>query len=213
MNGGVVTAKLRVMIADDHALVREGLAAVIANEPDLTMAASVSNGRDCIEHYDREKPDVVLLDLRMADLDGLETLTELLRRHPDARVIMLSSHAGDEAIYRCITAGAAGYVLKTSPIGELLAAIRTSVEARVPPGNEVAQQLANRAFYQDLSQREIEVLRCIARGAGNKEIGVELGIAEGTVKNHVNNILGKLGAADRTHAVAIAARRGMIDLG
>jgi two-component system, NarL family, response regulator len=208
-----MTMPIRVMVVDDHAIVREGIAAVIAGEPDLALAGAVGGGRLALERYDVEKPDVVLLDLRMKDMDGLATLSTLLAHHPRARVLMLSSHAGDEAIHRSLAMGAVGYILKTSPVEELLVAIRAARAGRVVPGAEVANQLAKRVFSEPLSDREVEVLREIASGASNKEVGTILGIAEGTVKNHVNNILTKLDAVDRTQAVTIAARRGIIDLG
>lgn len=207
-----MNSKIRVMLVDDHAMVREGLAAVIAGEPDMVIAGSVGSGRAALDRFEHEKPDVVLLDVRMPEMDGLATLVALRQAFPRARVIMLSSSTGDEAIHRALSSGALGYVLKSSPAETLLNAIRTAREGRVTPDNAVAQQLAKRVFFQDLSDREIEVLRQLALGARNKEISVKLSIAEGTVKNHVNNILEKLGVTDRTQAVTVAAQRGIIDL-
>lgn len=204
---------IRLMIVDDHAIVREGFAAIVSTEPDLALAGSVGSGREALLAFERERPDVVLLDVRMPEMDGLATLDALRARHPRARVLMLSSHAADEAIHRALTRGAVGYVLKGMPVPDIVAAIRAARDGRVAPAPAVALQLANRAFYEELSDREVEVLERIAHGASNKEIGTELGISESTVKNHVNRILAKLHAADRTQAVTLAVQRGIIDLG
>lgn len=203
---------IRVMIVDDHAVVREGLAAVIGMQPDLAVVASVASGREALERYEPERPDVVILDLRMPELDGVGTLRLLLERHPRARVLMLSSQEGDEAIYRALKQGAVGYVFKSLPAAELLAAIRRASTGRVPLAGEVASRLGDRVAQEPLSEREIEVLRLVARGQGNKEIADALGISASTVKNHLNNIMLKLDAGDRTHAVTIALQRGIIEL-
>ena len=205
--------KTRVMIIDDHDIVREGIAAVIGTEPDLILAGSFGSGLAAVEQVEALAPDVVLLDLRMPDVDGIATLTLLKERRPSLRILMLSSHAGDEAIHRAFAAGAAGYVLKTMSVTDILAAVRAARAGRVAPHPIVAGQLAQRVFFEPISAREQEVLRRVAQGEGNKEIAGHLGISESTVKNHINHIMAKLHAADRTQAVTIAVQRGILDLG
>ncbi len=200
------------MIVDDHAVVREGLAAVIGGQRDMQVVASVGSGAEALLLCDQVKPDLVLLDVRMAGMDGLETLTALLERFPRLRVLMLSSQVGDETIFRALKGGAVGYVLKTQPSADLLEAIRRAHQGRAPLAPEVNARLAERVAYSPLSEREIEVLGRIAHGESNKEIAQTLAISESTVKNHVNSILTKLSASDRTQAVTLALQRGIIEL-
>lgn len=208
-----MTTPIRVMIVDDHGIVREGLAALIKTDPGLLLVASLDSGQQALEEYDQHAPDVVLLDLRMPTLDGIGTLERLKKHHPGARVLMLSSHAGDDAIAKALAAGALGYVLKTMSVTDILASIHAARRGRVAPHPTVAGRLAQRVFFEQLSDREVEVLTRVAQGESNKEIASVLGISESTVKNHINHIMSKLNASDRTQAVTIAVQRGILDLG
>lgn len=208
-----MNAPIRVMIVDDHELVRDGLAAVLAGQPDLLLVASAASGAEALSAYCTAQPDVVLLDVLMPGIGGLGTLSNLLTAHPRARVVMLSSHQGDQVIFRSLSMGAVGYVLKGAPIEELLAAIRSALKGNVQPSETVAEQIAKRVCLPELSEREIQVLERVAQGLSNKEIATHLSLASGTVKVHVTHILLKLGAADRTQAVTIAMQRGIIALG
>jgi len=205
-------ATIRVLIVDDHELVREGIAAVLVTQPDIDVVGSAPDGATALEMCAEHEPDVVLLDLRMEGMDGLQVLARLRERAPDVRVLMLSSHDGDEAIYRALKAGAAGYVLKKQPSAELVAAIRGARTGKVPLAPEVSSRLTARMSLPTLSEREIEVLTHVARGESNKEIAGSLAISASTVKNHVDSILTKLDASDRTEAVTIALQRGIITL-
>jgi two-component system, NarL family, response regulator len=203
---------LRIMIVDDHEVVREGLEAVIARQPDMTVVASVGNGQDALGALAQAAPDVVLLDLRMPQMDGMAVLEALRARQPQLKVLMLSAQTGDEAIFQALNRGAAGYVSKAAPSSDLVDGIRQAMRGRVKPSPDVAERLAERALREPLSGREIEVLRRVAHGESNREIGAALGLAENTVKNHIKNIMLKLEAADRTEAVTVALRRGIIGL-
>jgi DNA-binding NarL/FixJ family response regulator len=203
----------RIMIVDDHAVVREGIEAVLGKHADLKVVASVGGGREALAQLEAAAPDVVLLDLRMPEMDGLAVLAELRARAPRVKVIILSGQAGDEAIFRALREGAAGYLLKTARGAELTDGIRQAMLGRLRPSSEVAARLADRAFFTELTEREIEVLKHAARGESNKDIAAALGLAENTVKNHMKSIITKLQAGDRTECVTIALRRGVIDLG
>jgi two-component system NarL family response regulator len=204
---------IRVMIVDDHAVVREGLVALIETQNDMNVVSSISRGEDALAAFEQHNPHIVLLDLRLAGMDGIETLVALRGRFATARVIMISSQEGDEAIHRALREGALGYVFKRADSEEVLAAIRAAHKGeRVRMSDAVANQLAARVSYGQLSDREIEVLQAVARGLGNKEIATQLDISPSTVKNHLNNIMAKLDASDRTHAVTIAVQRGIIEL-
>ncbi len=201
---------IKVLCADDHPIVRKGIASLLANESDMTLVAEAAGGREAVDLYRLRRPDVTLMDLRMPDMDGI-TATRIIREEfPGARIIALTSYDGDQDIYQALEAGVRGYLLKEMVHTELLRAIRTVHSGkRVVPG-EVAERL-NEYFPQiALTPREVEVLKHVAEGLGNKDIADLLGTASGTVKMHVQNILGKLGASDRTHAVAIAFRRGIL---
>jgi DNA-binding NarL/FixJ family response regulator len=204
---------IRIMIVDDHAVVRDGLEAVIAREPDMTVIASVGSGAEALAQVDAARPDVVLLDLRMPEMDGLRTLEALCKGRPQLRVVMLSGQTGDEAIFQALSRGAVGYLAKSAASAEMLDGIRQAMRGRLRPSAEVAALLAERSFHEKLSDREIQVLKHAADGQSNKEIAVALGLAENTVKNHIKNIMVKLDAADRTEAVTLALRRGIFDLG
>jgi two-component system NarL family response regulator len=203
---------IRILIADDHAVVREGLAAMIARRADMQVAAEAEDGRRAVELARQLKPDVILLDLRMPEMGGVEAITHIRAERPEARIIVLTTYDGDEDIYRALQAGAKAYLLKDMPRDELLDAIRVvhAGHKRIP--SEVAAKLAERLTAKALTPRELEVLKLIVAGRSNKEIGAGLGIAEGTVKIHVNNLLGKLGVADRTQAVTEALKRGIVHL-
>jgi DNA-binding NarL/FixJ family response regulator len=209
---GTGGASTRVVIVDDHDLVREGLAAVIGVAADLAVTASVGRGRDALAAVEAVPCDVVLLDLRMPGMHGLEVLEELSMRHPTKRVLVLSGQTGADAIFQAFQRGAAGYLVKTARAADLTAAIRQVRNGRLRPSGEVAARLADHAFYSALSRREIEVVELAARGGSNKAIASQLGLTENTVKNHLRSIMEKLGTSDRTESVNVAMRRGIIDL-
>src|SRR5580700_11366439 len=209
MNGA---AKIRVLCVDDHPVVRDGLAAIINLQPDMTLAGDAATGSEALERFLQLRPDVALVDLQLPDISGFELIKRIKERSPDARIIVLSSHEGDVDIQRALEAGALGYVAKGIVRDELLEIIR-SVHAgkrRLPAA--VAQKLAEHMADEPISPRELEVLSLMATGKRNKEIAGELAIAEDTVKMHVRNILSKLQVNDRTEAVTTALRRGIIHL-
>lgn len=205
-------AFISVACVDDHPLVRKGVAAILSTEPGLQLIAEAENAAQALEVFRRYRPDVTLLDLRLPDKNGVEVAKEIRREFPDARIIALTSYDGDQDIYRALEAGVRGYLLKEMVHTEIIRAIRTVYQGKrfIPP--EVSQQLSG--FFPEvaLTPREAEVLLWVARGLGNKEIGEQIGTAAGTVKAHIENILGKLEAKDRTHAVTIAVQRGIIHL-
>ena len=203
---------IRVMVADDHQVVRQGLVALLKTVPDLQIVTEASDGQEAVELYDQSLPDVALMDLRMPRLGGVEAIGQIRRKHPGARIIVLTTFDGDEDIYRAIQAGAKGYLLKGMSADELVEAIRAvhAGKSRIP--SMVAEKLADRMSGPALTGRELEVLQGIVRRHSNKEIGTELSISEATVKTHINNLLSKLGAGDRTHAATIALQRGIVHL-
>lgn len=203
---------IRILVVDDHHIVRSGLVASLGMEDDLQVVAEADNGEPAVELARKHRPDVILMDLRMPGVGGLEATAALRREVPDAHVLMFTTFEGDEDIYRAMQAGARGYLLKSAPREDLLTAIRTVAagERYLPP--LLAQRLAARVAAQDLSEREIEVLRLVSAGKSNKEIGGALHIAEDTVKRHVSNILAKLGVSDRAQAATEAIRRGFLHL-
>lgn len=203
---------IRVLTVDDHALLREGIAALVNAESDMKLVAEASDGQDAIEKFRLHRPDVTLMDLQMPTLNGIEALIRIRSEFPNARIIVLTTYAGDVQVLRALKAGARGYILKGHVHRELLDTIRAvhTGQKRIPP--EVAANLADHAAEGALSAREIDVLHLIAGGNANKEIACRLSIAEETVKSHITNILAKLGANDRTHAVTLALQRGIIDL-
>jgi DNA-binding NarL/FixJ family response regulator len=201
-----------VLSVDDHALLREGIAALVNAESDMKLVAEASNGQEAIEKFRLHRPDVTLMDLQMPALNGIEAIIGIRSEFPNARIIVLTTYAGDVQVLRALKAGALGYILKGHVRRELLDTIRAvhAGHKRIPP--EVAAELAEHAAEDELTPREIDVLRLIAAGNANKEIAAQLSIAEETVKSHVTNILAKLGANDRTHAVTIGLKRGIIEL-
>jgi DNA-binding NarL/FixJ family response regulator len=203
---------IKVLSVDDHALLREGIAALVNAESDMKLVAEAINGQEAIEKFRLHRPDVTLMDLQMPALNGIEAIIGIRSEFPSARIIVLTTYAGDVQVLRALKAGAQGYILKGHVRRELLDTIRAvhAGQKRIPP--EVAAELAEHAAEDDLTAREIDVLRLIAVGNANKEISARLSIAEDTVKSHVTNILAKLGANDRTHAVTIGLKRGIIEL-
>ena len=201
-----------VLSVDDHPLLREGIAALVNAESDMKLVAEATNGQEGIEKFRLYRPDVTLMDLQMPGLNGIQAIISIRSEFPNARIIVLTTYAGDVQTLRALKAGARGYILKGHVHRELLDTIRAvhAGQKRIPP--EVAAELADHATEDDLSSREIDVLRLIATGNANKEIACQLSIAEETVKSHVTNILAKLGANDRTHAVTLALKRGIIEL-
>jgi DNA-binding NarL/FixJ family response regulator len=202
--------RIRILIADDHAVVRDGLAAIVGLQADMEVVGEASNGEEACALFTRMNPDVLLLDLRMPRMDGLETVKAIREERADARIIILTTYSGEEDIFRTLKAGAKGYLLKDAPRQQILEAIR-AVHAgdRYLPA-EIASKAAEHALKPEVSTREREVLERIARGESNKEIGAALHVSEGTVKTHVKSILTKLDAISRTEAVTIANRRGII---
>jgi len=209
---GAVTQTLGILCVDDHPLVRKGIAAILANETDMKLVAEAGSGLEAVNAFRQFHPDVTLMDLRMPGMDGIEATKQIRQLDPEAKIIALTSYDGDQEIYRALEAGVRGYILKESVHTEIVRAIRVvqSGKRLMPP--EVAERLSEHFPQVALTPREIEVLQYVAKGFGNKEIGVRLGTAAGTVKMHLQNILSKLGASDRTHAVTLAIRRGIIHI-
>jgi DNA-binding NarL/FixJ family response regulator len=205
-------SQIRVLCVDDHPLFLEGIARVIAHQDDMSLVATASTGADALLRYRETRPDVTLMDLRLPDIDGIAAMASIRREFSDARVMMLTTFEGDVEIQRALAAGARGYMLKTSAPKELLAGMRAIHSGRKHIPMEVASNLAQQVGAEQLSEREIEVLRELAEGHRNRDVGVHLSISEETVKGHVRSILDKLGAKDRTQAVSIGVRRGIIHL-
>jgi DNA-binding NarL/FixJ family response regulator len=205
-------ARIRVVTVDDHALLREGIATVINHQTDMELVSQAAGGNEAISQYREHRPDIVLMDLRMPDLSGIDAMIAIRAEFPEARIIMLTTFEGDVEIQRALEAGARGYLLKNMPPNELVSVIRQvhAGKKRVPP--EVAAQLAEHMSDDNLTVREIEVLRHVAEGNRNRDIAELLNISEETVKVHVKHIMDKLGAKDRTQAISIAVRRGIIQL-
>ena len=205
-------SRIRVFSVDDHPLLREGIAALVNNQPDMVLVAEAATGAEAIQLFKQHLPDVTLLDLRLPDMSGIDTLIGIRTLFPNARVIMLTTFEGDVEIHRALQAGAYGYLLKNMPPSELLDVIRLvhAGKKRIP--HEIASQLAEHMGDEALTEREVEVLQQVAGGNRNRDIAEKLFISEETVKVHIKHIMEKLGAADRTQAVAIGVRRGIIQL-
>ena len=203
---------IRVLAVDDHALLRDGIAALIGNQSDMELVGEASNGREAVELFRQHQPDVTLMDLQMPEMGGIDALSAIRGEFPEARIIVLTTYAGDVQVFRALKAGAKAFLLKGLLRKELLDTIRAvhAGQKRLPP--EIAAEIAEHATDDSLTAREIDVLRLIAAGNANKEIAAQLSLTEETVKGHVKNILAKLDANDRTHAVTIGLKRGIIEI-
>lgn len=204
--------KIRVILADDHPVVRDGLAAIVNQQKDMTVVAEAGDGADAIALYADHRPDVMVLDLRMPRRDGVSVVEEVLEAHPKARLLIMTTYDGDEDIFRSLSKGAKGYLLKDAPRAEILAAIRAVAADQPYTSGAIAAKALQRLGRPSLTQRELDVLQQIAQGRSNKDIGRRLQITEGTAKTHVKAILTKLDAISRTEAVAVAHKRGLIRL-
>jgi DNA-binding NarL/FixJ family response regulator len=205
-------APIRILAVDDHPLIRVGIATLVAPESDMKLVGEACNGREGIAKYRECLPDVTLMDLQMSDMNGIDAIIAIRDEFPEARIIVLTTYAGDVQVFRALKAGAQAYVMKNLVHKELLQTIRAVYAGRKTMSPEVAAQIATHACEETLTSREIDVLRLIATGCANKEIAAQLSITEETVKSRVKNILLKLGANDRTHAVTTALKRGVIEL-
>lgn len=203
---------IRVLIADDHFVVRMGLSTLINTQDDMTVVAEAANGKQAAEMFRAHKPDVTLMDLRMPEMNGVEAIVAIRAEEPEARIIVLTTYDGDEDIFRAFQAGARAYLLKDMHHDDLLGALRSVHQGQrfIPPA--IANRLAERIPRSELTSRELEVLKLIVKGMSNREIAATLFITEGTVKIHVNNLLGKLGVSDRTKAATTALKRGIVHL-
>jgi len=206
------TKPIRILVVDDHFMVRMGLSASLNVEPDMEVVAEAGNGNAALEAYRKHLPSLVMMDLRLPGMTGTECTAAILHEFPDACILMLSTHSGEEEIYRAMQAGAKGYILKSIIREELLCAVREVHQGRQYVDPIVALHLAERRSHRSLSAREVEVLRMVAKGLGNKEIASALSIAEVTVKLHVSHVLEKLSVKDRTQAATVALQRGIISL-
>ena len=205
-------APIRILAVDDHPVVRQGVAVLVGSQSDMTVIAEASNGREAIQQFRVHRPDVTLMDLQMPDMNGIDAVVAIRAEFPDARIIVLTTYAGDVQALRALQAGARGYLLKDAVQDELLDTIRAVHAGKKTLSPTISQEIAEHATDDALTKGEIDVLRLIAEGKANKQIADHLTIAEETVKSRVKNILSKLGADDRTHAAMIGLKRGIIDL-
>ena len=206
------TKQIRIMTVDDHPVLRQGIAALIADQPDMSLVAEATNGREAIQQFRVHRPDLTLMDLQMPEMNGLDAMIAISGEFPDARIIVLTTYTGDVQARRALQAGARAYLLKNSLHKELLDTIRAVHAGRKALSQEVTFELAEHAAEEDLSPVEVRVLLLIAQGNTNKEIAAQLSVTEDAVKGQVRNILSKLGANDRTHAAMIGLKRGIIEL-
>lgn len=202
--------QMRVLVVDDHPLMRDGIVSMIDSEPDMTVVAQAANGLEAIECFRRVRPDITLMDLQMAKMDGVSAIESICREYPGARILVLTTYKGDAQALRALNAGACGYLLKSMIRKDLIDALRSAHRGRREIVAEVAAEIGMHALDEPLSAREIEVLREVSSGRANKQIAVRLDLSEETIKTHMRNILSKLNAQDRTHAVMIALDRGII---
>lgn len=212
MDAGSATRRIRILTVDDHPMLRDGVGAVIRMQADMELVGDASDGVEAVEAYRRLRPDVMLIDVRMPNMSGLDATRRIREEFPAARIIVLTTYSGDVQALRALRAGAAGYLLKSTLRKELLEAIRAVHAGRRYVPADVANEIAIHAGDDPLTEREMDVLGLVALGKSNKEIGRHLQISEETVKAHVKGIFEKLGVGDRTHAVTVATRRGMLDL-
>ena len=206
------SSPIQVLTVDDHPLLRKGIVGLVNAESDMKVVAEASTGVEATKQFKQHRPDITLMDLQLPDMSGIEAMIAIRQEFPEARIIVLTTYAGDVQVVRALKAGARGYMLKADVNEELLDTIRSVHAGHKWIHPEVAAELAEYTGREDLTVREIEVLRLIATGNANKEIGAKLSVGEDTIKRHVTNILGKLDANDRTHAVTIALKRGIIEL-
>jgi DNA-binding NarL/FixJ family response regulator len=204
--------KIRILVVDDHPVLRDGVAALLANQTDMTMVGEANNGREAIERWRELRPDVTLMDLQMPGMNGVDAIGAIHAEHPQARIIVLTTYAGDVQAVRALRAGAAGYLLKRSLRTELVDAIRDVHRGQRHVHRDVAGEIAVHVADEPLSEREVAILRQVSIGQANKQIALRLGLSEETVKGHLKSIFAKLDVADRTHAVTVAVRRGIIEL-
>jgi DNA-binding NarL/FixJ family response regulator len=204
--------RIRILCVDDHPVVRQGVAGLLAAEPDMALVAEAANGREAIEQFRTHRPDVTLMDLQMPEIGGLDAISAIRGEFPDARIIVLTTYSGDAQAFRALQAGARGYLLKNALHKELLDTIRAVHAGRKTLAADVSFELAEHATDDALTPAEVRVLRLIAHGNANKEIARALGLSEETIKGQVRNILSKLGAKDRTHAAMVGLKRGIIQL-
>ena len=203
---------IRILVVDDHPLLRDGIAALIGSEENMELIGEASNGREALELFRKYQPDITLMDLQMPEVGGIDAIGAICGEFPEARIIVLTTHPGDVQVSRALRAGARAYLMKGELRKELLETIRAVHAGQKRLSREIAAEIAQHYTEGSLTPREVVVLRLVAAGNANKEIGAQLALTEVTVKSHVKNILAKLGANDRTHAVTIAVKRGIIDL-
>jgi DNA-binding NarL/FixJ family response regulator len=204
--------KIRILVVDDHPVLRDGVAAILQNQADMEMVGEARNGEEAVERFRELRPDVTLMDLQMPGMNGVDAIAAIRTQHPGARIIVLTTYAGDVQAVRALKAGALGYLLKNSLRTELIDAIRDVHRGQRRVQRDVADEIALHVVDETLTEREIAILRLVAIGKANKQVGAELGLSEETIKGHLKNIFSKLDVADRTHAVTVAARRGIIEL-
>jgi len=207
-----ISAQIRILTVDDHVLVREGIAVLLSNEPDMALVAEASNGREAVQQFRAHRPDITLMDLQMPEMNGLDAITAIRGEFPDAKIVVLTTYKGDVQILRALKAGARGYLLKNTLHKELIDTIRAVHAGKKALSPEASYEIAEHATDDALTPAEINVLRLIAAGNANKQIADQLSITEETVKGRVKNILSKLGANDRTQAAMIGLKRGIIEL-
>ena len=209
---GTAAAPIRVLVVDDHWEVREGVAVILAGEPDIDVVAAAATGAEAVAAFEQHEPDVVIMDLQLPDMPGVAAIREIRRLHPDARIVVLSMYNGDEDVHRAIAVGASTYLIKGSPSEDLIRTVREVHSGHRPIRPEVQARLDQRAALPALTQREVDVLELVAKGKRNKEIAAELAISERTLDVHLKHVFTKLGVHDRTAAVYVALRRGIIHL-
>jgi DNA-binding NarL/FixJ family response regulator len=204
--------RIRVLIVDDHPVLRDGVAAILGNQSDMEAVGEARDGAEAVERFRALRPDVTLMDLQMPGMNGVDAILAIRAEHPNARIIVLTTYAGDAQAVRALKAGAAGYLLKSSLRTELIDAIRDVHRGQRHVHREVADEIALHVVDETLTPREVAILQLVSVGKANKQVAAELGLSEETVKGHLKSIFAKLDVADRTHAVTVAARRGIIEL-